>query len=100
MRTRVIVFSAIYYIGLLAVLLGVLFKEWAKVVPHGIATQIGHNSEGYLVALVVPAWIQFIRPKLVGKRAEWVVTALVGLAFLGVDDWSFSTSTGRSSTRR
>ncbi len=84
MRTRVIAFSAIYYIGMIAALLGVLFKEWVNVVPHGIASQIGHNSEGYLAAIIVPAWIQFVRPKLVGKSAEWFLTGVFALAFLAL----------------
>jgi hypothetical protein len=87
MRTRVIVFSTIYYVGLLAALFGALFKEWTHVVPHSLATQIGHNTEGYLAALIVAVWIQFVRPKLAGTRAEWPVTIVVGLAFVGLTQW-------------
>jgi hypothetical protein len=94
MRTRTIVISTIYYVGVLALLLGVLFEEWVKILPKHFAGQIGHNSEGYLAALVVAAWIQFVRPRLTGSRAEWPITLLVALAFVGLSvemltgDWA------------
>jgi hypothetical protein len=84
MRTRTIVVSTIYYIGVLALLLGVLFKEWVKVLPKHLAGQIGHNSEGYLAALVIAVWIQFVRSRLANTRAEWPVTIVVALVFVGL----------------
>jgi hypothetical protein len=84
MRTRIVAVSVIFYVAVLALLLGVLFKEWVNVVPKHLAGQIGHNTEGYLAALVVAAWIQFVRPRLVGKRAEWPITIIVALAFVGL----------------
>jgi hypothetical protein len=84
MRTRTIVISTLYYVGVLALLLGVLFKEWVNILPKHLAGQIGHNSEGYLIALVLAVWIQFVRPRLAGSRSEWPTTIVVALAFLGL----------------
>lgn len=84
---RVAVFSVLYYLVVLLLLLGVLFELWGKVVSKHVAGQVGHNSEGYVAALVIPAWIQFVRPKLTGKSAEWIVTIIVGLAFIGLTIW-------------
>jgi hypothetical protein len=80
----VIAYSAIFYVAVAALLLGVLFNVWGDVVPHAISTRIGHNTEGYVLVLAVAPWIQFAVPRLRGSRAEWVVTALVGLAFVGL----------------
>jgi hypothetical protein len=84
MRTRTVVFSVIFYVGVSALLLGVLFEEWVKVLPRHFAGQIGHNTEGYLAALVIAAWIQFVRPRLSGKRSEWPITIVAALAFVGL----------------
>ncbi len=84
MRTRVIAVSTIFYVAVAVLLLGVLFKEWAEVLPKSLATRVGHNTEGYALVLAVAPWIQFARPRLKGTRAEWYVTALVGLAFVGL----------------
>jgi hypothetical protein len=84
MRTRTLVVSAIFYVAVAALLLGVLFQEWAEVLPKSLATRIGHNTEGYVLALAIGGWIQFARPKIKGSRAEWIVTALVSLAFVGL----------------
>jgi hypothetical protein len=47
-----------------------------------LATHIAHNSEAYLAALVLSAWIQFVRPRLAGRRAEWPAALLVGVIML------------------
>jgi hypothetical protein len=81
MRTRVLVISTLFYVAVAALLAGVLFKIWPQVLPASLATRIGHNSEGYILTLVIAPWIQFVRPRLSGTRAEWIVTILAGLAF-------------------
>jgi len=44
--------------------------------------RIGH--EGYILALVIAAWIQFVRPRITGSRAEWIITAIAALAFIAL----------------
>ncbi|HEY2795912.1 MAG TPA: hypothetical protein VGJ28_26350 [Micromonosporaceae bacterium] len=84
MRTRIAVVSTIFYVGVVALLAGVLFKIWPDVLPKGLATRIGHNSEGYATILAVAPWIQFIRPRIAGKRYEWLITGIGFLALAGL----------------
>ena len=84
MRTRVIALSVIFYAAVAALLLGVLFEVWSDVLPNALSVRIGHNTEGYILALVIAAWIQFVRPKIAGSRAEWIITAITALAFVGL----------------
>jgi hypothetical protein len=78
------IFAVLYYGGLALVLALILLQLLDEVLGRKLATHIGHNSEAYLVALVLAAWIQFARPRLAGTRAEWPVTILVGVALLVV----------------
>lgn len=71
-----------FYGGLLVVLVGVLLEVWATVLPGGLATRIGHNTEGYLFALVLGAWIQLVRPRLAGTTREVPVTAATSVLAL------------------
>jgi hypothetical protein len=84
MRTRVIALSAIFYVAVAALLLGVLFELWTDVLPNALSVRIGHNTEGYILALVVAAWIQFVRPRITGSRVEWIITAIAALAFVAL----------------
>lgn len=81
-RTRALVVS--FYVVVAAVLLGVLLQVFPAVLPDGLASRIGHNSEGYLLALVVAGWIQFARPRLAVSRREWSLTAVVAVVSLVV----------------
>ena len=72
--------SAVFYGALLLVLAGILLGLWPAVLPRAIATRLGHNSEGFLLALVLGAWIQFARPRLAGSPREWPVTGTAGVA--------------------
>src|SRR5690348_17001943 len=87
MRNRVIAYSAIFYAAVLALLLGVLFKEWAQILPKSLATRIGHNSEGYVLILAIAPWIQFVRERIRGTKAEWFVVAVASIAFFALTWW-------------
>lgn len=90
---RVALLSAAFY-GLLTVLLAaVLFEFVTDLLPVG-AGQVAHNSESYAAVLVLGPWVQFVRPRLHGRRLEWPVTAAAALGCLAValvlfqaDDW-------------
>lgn len=76
-RQRVL--GVVFYAGLVLVLVSVLVEVLAEVAPRPIAVRVGHNTEGYLAALTVAAWIQFVRPRLTGGRREWPATGLVAV---------------------
>lgn len=79
-RTRALVVA--FYVAVSAVLVGVLLEVWPAVLPGSVAGRIGRNSEAYLLALVVAAWIQFARPRLSGHDREWMLTGLAAAVFL------------------
>jgi hypothetical protein len=76
--------TAAFYAALVLVLLGVLLQIFPLVLPDAVAVRIGHNSEGFVLALVVAAWVDVARPRLVADRREWVVTALVAALLFAV----------------
>lgn len=73
---------AVFYVVVAAILIGILVPFLPF--PHALASRIAHNSEGFLLALVLVPWIQFVRPRLEGSRAQWAVTVLVAVALLAV----------------
>jgi hypothetical protein len=76
------IFAVLYYGGLALVLALILLQLLDEVLGKRLATHIGHNSEAYLAALVLSAWIQYVRPRLAGRRAEWPTALLVGVIML------------------
>lgn len=69
----------IIYLLLAVVLIGCMFGFIKHSLPASVASRITHNSEGYVIALIVIPWIQFVRGRLAGQRREWPVTVAVGL---------------------
>lgn len=64
-----------YYCVLAAVLVLIIVGALPRLLPHGIATSIGHNSEAFLFALGFSAIVQFLLPWLRRKRwRPWFVT--------------------------
>lgn len=78
------VLTVAFFVGVSAVLAGILLQLWPLLLPEGIAGRIGRNSEGLLLALVLATWIQFVRPRLVGSGREWAVTVLVAAVLLAL----------------
>jgi hypothetical protein len=78
------IFAILYYGGLALVLALILLQLLDDVFGKRLATHISHNSEAYLVALVLSAWIQYARPRLAGRRAEWPAVLLVGVVMLAI----------------
>jgi hypothetical protein len=76
------IFAILYYGGLVLVLVLILLQLLDDVVGKRIATHIGRNSEAYLAALVLSAWIQYARPRLTGSRAAWPAAILTGAVML------------------
>ena len=81
------------YYGVLTVLLALTVTgTLGDVFPRLLAKHIGEDSEGVLLALLLPLWIQYARPRLRGHPQEWPITLLAaagllaaGLVCYGVD---------------
>ncbi len=67
------------FYGLLVLLvLSILTGVLKAVAPAGLAAHLSRNSEGYVMALVLAAWIEFVRPRM--GRGPRMVEATVGAA--------------------
>jgi hypothetical protein len=53
---------AVFYLFFVALLIVITTKHLGDILPTHLAKQISDNSEGYTVALVACAWLQFVRP--------------------------------------
>ncbi|WP_418276072.1 hypothetical protein ACNHYB_14600 [Isoptericola jiangsuensis] len=69
--------SLIFYGVLTVALLALVTKAHALVLPAGLASQVGHNSEALLFALLVCAEVQFFRPWARRTARPWFWTVLV-----------------------
>jgi hypothetical protein len=78
------ILAVLYYGGLVVALALILLQLLDEVLGARLATHISHNSEAYLAALVLSAWIQYVRPRLAGRRAEWPAAVLAGVIMLVV----------------
>ena len=81
-QLRVRGFTLAFYGGLGAVLALVWLEALDRVLPDGIAEQIGHNTEGILLVLLLAGWIQFVRPRITGTSHERLVTGIVAAVAL------------------
>jgi hypothetical protein len=72
--------QAVFYGASVVVVVGVLAQLFAEVMPDKVASRIGHNSEGIVLALLLALWIEFARPRLAGTSREWPVTLAVAAA--------------------
>lgn len=73
----------LFYSGLALLLTLILTQQLDSLLPTELATRIGYNSEGYALALVLAAWIQFGLPRLVG-RGGWLRTLLLTVGTLAL----------------
>ncbi|HST65745.1 MAG TPA: hypothetical protein VLM05_11205 [Mycobacteriales bacterium] len=84
MQSRTRAFPILFYGGLALVLALILLERLDDVLGGSLASHIGHNSEAYLAALVLGAWIQYARPRLAGTRSEWPAAIAVGVVLLAI----------------
>jgi hypothetical protein len=77
---RKAVVMVLFHGGLAVLMTLILTGLLQDVMPTALATRVGYNSEGYLAALLLVPWLQFARPRLVGRRAGWFVAVAVGVA--------------------
>lgn len=86
-QRRVRALGIVFYGTLLLLTLAILTQSLAELIGEHWAARIARNSEGILLALLLAAWIEFARPRWLGRpdRALWVAVvtaACVGLWFL------------------
>ena len=82
--------SIVFYAGLGVVLAAILTTILPQLLPDALASKVGYNSEGYLLALLLGLWIQFTRPRLSGTSREWQATALAAAGCLVVGIFLFN----------
>jgi len=68
----------VYYLVLAVLSVLIWTKHLADVLPSGLARQLGHNSEAYLLAFLLCAWIQWILPLSLRRRQSAAVAVMVG----------------------
>ncbi len=76
--------AVLYYGGLCLLLALIVTKVLPHLLPATVARPIGKDSEGYVLALLLAPWIEYVRPRLTGKPVGWAVTAAAAAASLGV----------------
>lgn len=70
----------VYYAGLCVLLVLIITKVLKEdILPGTVGRHISNDSEGYVLALLLAAWIEYVRPRLAGRRAEWAVTAVAAV---------------------
>lgn len=93
--------TTVYYAGLGALMLLILTRSLPSLLPHGLAQKVAEDSEGFLLALVLAAWVQFVRPRVdagPGRRRHVALgTAAVTCLVIGV--WLYRSTTVVSSIK-
>jgi hypothetical protein len=86
--------SAVYYAGLTALLLMAVTDTLGTVLSAELAKDFREDSEALVLAIGLPAWIQFVRPRLTGRRWEWPATLLTAVALLSTGSWMHLSADG------
>ena len=58
----------------MAVITSILVEIFPEFLPGAVADRISQNSEGFVLALIMALWIQFVRPGLPGAPQQWPIT--------------------------
>lgn len=82
MTSRARAVSVTYY-SVLTLLLIAVWLGWTSLLPEAIGPRIARNSEALLLAIVVTAWIQFVRPRA-QARPLITVAGVVALLAAGI----------------
>jgi len=75
--------AAAFYVGLSALIIGSVL-DFPALVPHWVGSRVEHNTEGYVAALLLGAWIQFARPRLRRSTRQWAATLAVATLWLAL----------------
>ena len=69
-----------FYGGLIALIVAIGSGGLRAALPGGLAKAIADNSEAYVAALLISAWIQFVRGRLAGRPQERAVSLAAAVA--------------------
>lgn len=83
--------TALYYGVLGLLLLLAITGRIGDVLPGWVGEHVGKDSEALLVAVGLPAWIQFARPRLAGTSLEWPLTGLAVVILAALGGWMYAT---------
>lgn len=81
MRTSTIVRS-FFYAGLVLLLGLALTQSLSEVIPGKLGLFFSRNSEAYVALLILCPWIDWVRPRLLGRSVEWPVAISAGAGML------------------
>lgn len=81
--TRERVASLTFYGGLVLLLVLIITKQLGHLLPKSLATPIGYDSEGFFLAVVLAAWIQFACWRL-DRRRLWTSALVLSILFLAM----------------
>ncbi|MDO5502335.1 MAG: hypothetical protein Q4G67_04080 [Actinomycetia bacterium] len=74
-----------FYGGLILLLLLIVTTLLGAVLPASLTSKVSYNSEAYLFAVVLGAWIQFVLPRLDDSlRMRWAVAAAMVSGAVGI----------------
>lgn len=76
--------ALIFYGFNIVVLALIMTKHLKDILPHAAATQIGHNSEGFLLALLLGLTIQYIRPAALRSSQPWIIMGGLAIALFAI----------------
>lgn len=82
-RSRERTLSLLFYGGLALLLTLIMTKQLPNILPKSLARPIGYDSEGFFLALVLAAWIQFGCWRLSGRRL-WSNALILATVFAGI----------------
>lgn len=74
--------SVLFYAAVAGALIVIVAKKLSLIMPTGLATQIGHNSESLAFALLICAEIQLLRPRIMRSTHPWAIALPGGVFFL------------------
>lgn len=76
--------AIVYYGGLCVLMALILTKTLPHLLPATVSRHVADDSEGYVLALLLPLWIDYARPRLAGRRMAWAATAAAAVASFAV----------------
>ncbi|UYM06543.1 hypothetical protein [Solicola gregarius] len=76
--------TVVFYVAVFALFALIVGKQLSTILPAGVASQIGHNSESLCFALLVCAMIQFLRPARLSAAQRWGVSAAIAVGCIAV----------------
>ncbi len=75
---------ALFYGALSVLLVLSVTGTLSSFLPSGVASQVGHNSEAYLLALLLGILLQWVRPRAFASRQPWLPLGAIAVLSIGL----------------